>query len=312
VPSTQPPGPPGPEPSVESNDRYGSRLLVWLWERTGGTVGEPVPCSDFGVRQSIPDSAVRTVAARLRGHGLVRLHGEHRDGPLVALEAAGAAQARRMLLRRADPAERGRYAVGAVLKWTYAQDLRRPARIQQFFDSHDLFFFGEALRRDEVAKAVTYLVDAGLMVCDGPPFHGLTGSHVSLTEHGTEAVLTGGEVAAFVDAMRERNRRVEGVVIQGPVHTVTGDVTVHGYSVEQLAELVGQFAAVLGVTPEVRAELLRQADALRAAGGGDDPEPAGQRGRLARIRELLSGAPDTVGRQLVLDAVGQVLGRLLG
>jgi hypothetical protein len=304
---------PGPEPSIESNDRYGSRLLLWLWERTGGVVGETVPCAAFGVRQSIPDAAVRTVTERLRGHGLVRLHGDRRDGPLVALEAAGAAQARRMLVRRADPAERGRYAVGAVLRWTYAQDVRRPARIQEFFDSRDLFFFGEALRRDEVVKAVTYLADAGLLVCGGPPFHGLDGSHVSLTEHGTEAVLTGGEVGAFVDAMRERNRPVDGgVVIQGPVQTVTGDVTVHGYSVEQLAELLGQFATVLGVSPAERAELLRQAAALRAGGDGDDPDAAGQRGRLARIRELLSAAPDTVGRQVVLDAVGQVLGRLVG
>ncbi|MCT2592096.1 hypothetical protein LHJ74_19680 [Streptomyces sp. N2-109] len=317
----------GPGVPPGSIDRYEPRFLLWLWEKTDGALGVPVSSAGFGAWQSIPDGVVWAVVDRLRGHALIRTHGGPRreghseDVPQVSFEAAGVQQAHTLQVRRADPTERARYTRKAVLDWIFAQADRGPLRIEEFFDSAGIFFLGEALARGEVARAAAYLADAGLIDCDGPRFHDRVGSYVVLTQLGVDAVLTGSDVFQYVERQRERARPSGGPVFHAPVHgyvnrdlTVGGDLTIQQVlTPAELAELVAQFASALAPDTEQRAALLRSADALRLQGGdGSRVRPDQHQGPLERVRAALSGLPDTVGREMLLDAVGQTMGRLLG
>lgn len=323
-------------------DRYVPRFLLWLQERTGGATGVPVRCAEFGARQSVPGGVVHAVVERLRAHAMIRVHsGPGAEEPVVSFEPAGADQARWLQARRADPAERGRHARKALLAWIFAQSDRRPLRIEEFFDSGEIFFLGESLTRGEVARTAAYLSDTELITCEGPPFHGRIRSHVSLTPLGVDAVLTGADVGRYVEEHREQARPTTGPVFHGPVHgyanrdlTVRGDVTVQpALTPAELADLLRQFAPVLAVDEASRTALAEAADALDAeddaeAGsltedgdddgdddgedGDADPRPGRRQGVLERVRTVLHASPDTIGRQVVLDAVGQAMGRLLG
>ncbi|WP_208877704.1 Rrf2 family transcriptional regulator [Streptomyces armeniacus] len=318
VPSFPDPGS-GPQPSTAGTDRYEPRFLLWLWQRTDGELDLPVPSDSFAARQNIPESTVRAVADRLRGHGLIRTHegpGEARTdlAPAVSLRAAGADHARWLQARRADPAERGRFARTALLGWIFAQSDRRPLRIEEFFDSGEIFFLGEALSGGEVARTAAYLAEAELIACEGPLFQGRVGSHVSLTQLGVDCVLTGADVGRYVAQWRQSARPVSNTYVDTVVGTVHGDVTVQPLSTVELADLVEQFAPALVQDEESLAALLRSADALRE---GDDPHGGApdrhhQQGLLERIRSAVGGSPDSVGRQVVLDAVGQAMQRLMG
>lgn len=310
----------GPGPPA-GTDRYEPRFLLWLWAKTDGELDIPVSSAGFAARQSIPESVVQAVVDRLRGHALIRTHDGRTDAaPLVSLTADGADHARWLQARRADPAERGRFARNALLGWIFAQSDRRPLRIEEFFDSGEIFFLGEAQSSGEVARTAAYLEEARLIECDGPLFQGRVGSHVSLTQLGVDCVLTGADVGRYVEQRRQWDRPVGGTVVQGSVYgTVHGDVTVQPpLTTVELADLVDQFAPSLMPDDDSLSALLGIADALRREGGGGDGGPDGrprrdrQQGLLERIRSALSGSPDSVGRQVVLDAVGQAMARLLG
>jgi hypothetical protein len=311
----------------DHDDRYLHRFLLWIQEKTGREWNPAVSCTEFGETQSIPMDAVWSLVDQLRERGLVRVEG--RDGagpgregaPVVALEAAGAEEARRLRTRRADPVERGRHARQAVLRWIQARSERQPLRINGFLDSPDSFFLGEALTRGEVAQALSYLAEVCLINCQGPPFHNGVGSEVALTPRGVDAVNSGLDITGYVAREQEQARPVRHTVIDaGTVNLFEGDVhnriTVHaGFSPGDLARLIRQFSPGLGIqAPEDHAELLRVADELARAGGsngGGGPEPDRQRGLMGRIRHLLGAAPDTVGRQLLMDMVMQVMGRVV-
>lgn len=303
---------------------YGPRLLLWVWDRAEGEPDVPVSCVEFGSWQSIPMSAVRSLTDHLSGQALIRSYGGHADAPVVTLLAAGAERARQLQVRRADPTERGRHAVKAVLHWIYAQADRRPLRISGFLDSPGIYFLGEALSRGEVARTLSYLEEAGLITCAGPTFHNGVGSHVELTPLGVEAVQNSEEPDQYLARRREETQPASQTHIRaGTVHyaaeggthsNIHNTIDVHtGLSPDDLARLVGELAPALRLDAESRAALLRTAEALGRRGDTDDePERDRQRGLMERMRRLLGGAPDTVGRQLMLDSVGQALGRLFG
>jgi hypothetical protein len=244
---------------------------------------------------------------------------------VVTLQAAGAERARRLQALRANSAERGRHAARAVLHWIHANPHRQPLRISGFLDSPDVFFLGEALSRSEVARTLTYLAEEDLITCEGPPFHNDVGSHVALTSQGVGAVLSGdSDIGAYVARQRERERPAQHTHIEAhTIHNLTqgdSDNSVHT-SIElhtalppaDLSRLIVELAPGLDLDPESRAALLRSADALARGGDTDgEPRPDRQRGLMEGMRRLLGAAPDTVGRQFLLDAVGQALGRLLG
>jgi hypothetical protein len=310
---------------MASLERYAPRLLLWIWGETGGELELPVSCAGFGSAQSIPMSVVRSIADRLSAQALVRTHdsgGAPSAPPEVSLLAAGAAQVRRLQTQRADPAERGRHARRAVLQWIYAQADRQPLRISGFLDSSEVFFLGDALTRGEVARSLSYLTDSGLITCGGPPFHNDVGSYVALTPDGVEAVLSGSDIGTYVERLRERaqpaqHTRIEAGTVQYAQgdfrNDVRSDITVHSaLAPADLARLIAELAPALTLDPASRAALLRTAQSLEPDAGGDGPGTDRQRGLLERIRHQLGAAPDTVGRQVLLDAVGQSLGRLLG
>ncbi|MFD7432001.1 hypothetical protein ACFV6Z_33845 [Streptomyces sp. NPDC059818] len=309
-------------------DRYGPRLLLWVWDRAEGGLYRHVSCAGFGSLQSIPMSAVRLLVDHLCAEELIDAvggPGTATGAPVVTLRAAGAARARRLQALRANAAERTRHAARAVLHWIHDNAHRQPLRISGFLDSPDVFFLGDALSRSEVARALTYLADEELITCEGPPFHHDVGSHVALTSQGVSVVLDGAtDIGAYVAQQREYRRPTQHTHIEATTieHLTQGDSdhSVHT-SIEMhtalppagLARLIAELAPALDLDPESLAALMRSANSL--AGGGvpdDEPPPDRQRGLMERIRHSLASAPDTVGRQLLLDAVGQALGRMLG
>lgn len=303
---------------------YGPRLLLWVWDRAEGEPDIPVPCAEYGIWQSIPMSAVWSLVDHLSGQDLIHAHGARTAAPVVTLLAAGVEQARLLQVQRADPAVRGRHAMKAILRWIYAQADRRPLRISGFLDSPGIYILGEALSPGEVARTLSYLTEAGLITCGGPVFHNGVGSHVELTSLGVEASLNSGDAGQYLNRQREQARPTSHTNItadqvnytQGDAHTnVNNHVEVHtALSPADLARLIDEFAPAFALDEESRAALQRIAQSLRRrqADPDDEPERDRQRGLMERTRRLLGGAPDTVGRQLILDAIGQALGRLLG
>ncbi|WP_156721958.1 hypothetical protein [Streptomyces apocyni] len=313
-----------PDPDSESFDRYRSRLLLWVWDRVMRDPDLPVPCAEFGIWQAIPQSTVWSLVDRLSEQLLISAQGSRQHAPVVTLLPAGVAEARLLQARRADPVRRGRHATSAVLRWIYASSDRQPLRIEAFFDSGEVFFLGEALSRSEVARALSYLADSRLITCTGPEFQGGVGSEVALTALGTDAVLSEGEVGGIGEFVaRQRQRAQQTHIEAATVNYAQGDFH-HTVSVQtalspaELGSLIQQLAPVLALDDEARAALLASAAALARTGdpggdpGGGAPDPDRQRGLMERVRSLLGGTPDTVGRQVALDAIGQALGRLLG
>ncbi|MEU8710370.1 hypothetical protein [Streptomyces sp. NPDC048565] len=309
-------------------DRYGPRLLLWVWDRAEGELDRHVSCAGFGSLQSIPMSAVRLLVDHLCAEEMIDAvggPGPAAVAPVVMLRAAGATRARRLQALRANAAERTRHAARAILHWIHANTHRQPLRISGFLDSPDVFFLGEALSRSEVARALTFLAAEGLITCEGPPFDHGVGSHVALTSQGVEAVLTGAtDIGAYVARQREFRRPTQHTHIEaGTIEHLTqgdSDHSVHT-AIEMhtalppagLARLIDELAPALDLDPESAAALRRSVRSLVGGGGPDDePPPDRQRGLMEGIRRTLGTAPDTVGRQLLLDAVGQALGRLLG
>ncbi|WP_103531327.1 hypothetical protein [Streptomyces sp. SM11] len=308
-------------------DRYGPRLLLWVWDRAEGELDRHVSCAGFGSLQSIPMSAVRLLVDHLAAEELLQPVGGPglaTGAPVVTLRAAGADRARRLQVLRANAAERTRHAARAVLHWTHANTHRQPLRISGFLDSPDVFFLGEALSRSEVARALTYLAEEELITCQGPLFHHDVGSHVALTSHGVAAVLSGAaDIGAYIARQREYGRPTQHTHIaagtiehltQGDSdHSVRTTIDLHtAFPPAGLARLIAELAPALDLDPEELASLLHSADSLAGGGPDDEPPPDRQRGLMEGIRRRLGSAPDTVGRQLLLDAVGQALGRLLG
>lgn len=317
-----------PDRDVAYVDRYGPRLLLWVWDRAEGELEHHVSCAGFGSLQSIPMSAVRLVVDHLCAEGMldsVGGPGPATGAPVVTLRSAGATQARRLQARRANAAERTRHAARAVLHWIHANTHRQPLRISGFLDSPDIFFLGDALSRSEVARALTYLAAEELITCEGPPFHHDVGSHVALTSQGVAAVLTGApDIGVYVAQQREFRRPTQHTHIEaGTIEHLTqgdSDHSVHT-TIEMhtalppagLARLIAELAPALDLDPESLAALMRSAHSLTGGGVPDDePPPDRQRGLMEGIRRSLGAAPDTVGRQLLLDAVGQALSRMLG
>ncbi|MHC0430899.1 hypothetical protein ACX6XY_12000 [Streptomyces sp. O3] len=310
--------PPFPDHDSESFDRFRSRLLLWVWDRVMQNPDLPVDCAEFCAWQSISLDTVQSLVDRLGEQRLISEQGSRRHAPVVTLLPAGEDEARLLQARRADPVQRGRYATWAVLRWIYAHSERQPLRIKAFFDSSELFFLGEALHRAEVARALSYLADRRLITCTGPEFQGGVGSEVALTPLGTDAVLSEGEtgdIGAFVAHQGGSDHPVTRIEAR-TVNMAHGDFhqTVQtALSPVDLARLIRQLAPVLAPDDATRAALLNSADDLARRGGPDgDPDPDRQRGLMERVRRLLGESPDTVGRQITLDVIGQALGRLLG
>ena len=305
-------------------NRYRPRLLLWIWDEADRELDRWTPCSEFGSQQSIPPSAVWSLVDHLHADGLIRIRGERDGAPQVALLSTGADEARWLQAQRASPIARGQYANKAVLHWIHGHADRRPLRISGFLDSPEMFFLGEALTRGEVARALSYLSDSRLITCEGPAFHNDVGSYVALTSLGVDAVHSELWIDEFMAQVRRQEAAGRQTNIQAGsvVYTERGDVyagttnsvVIHAaYSPSDLARAIRELAPALALDPQLREELLATARELEEQGDTSDEQGRDeQRGRMERMRGLLGTAADTIGRQLLLDAIGQTLGRLLG
>lgn len=317
-------------------DHYLPRFLLWLWNRSGDRPGEPVSSSDFGYHHIVPSGQLRAVVDVLRRQRMVRVHDDMAgDGdPVVSLEPAGADQVRRLRRLRADDVERHRYARRALLAWILARADQSPLHLEDFFDSPEVFFLGEALAKGEVAATAEALVNQGLITCEGHLFDDRVGSHVALTALGMDAVLSEYDIDRFLERRREQERPVTQYVFERVGFVNTGSM--HGHQVvnvhqdmstEDSSQLVGEIAQLLRqltpvLTPgdesrrvRLQTELLAAAEDLQS--GESQPCDEGERrerrrGRLHRVQRALQASPETVGRQLMLQMVGVALGALAG
>lgn len=315
-------------------DHYIPRFLLWLWGRTDPRTGEPVPCTEFGYQQVVPDSLVRAVVDGLQRQRMVRVHGDVTGTDLlVSLEPAGVEQVQRLQRLRANDVERYRYARRALLAWILARADRSPLHVQDFFDSPEVFFLGQALAPGEVAQTVEYLHQQGLVTCEGHLFEGRVGSHLTLTELGMDAVLSEYDIDRFLARRREQERPVTQYVFERVGFVNTG--TMHGNQVvnvdqnissEESSRLVGEIAQLVRqltpvLTPgdesrrvQLQSELLAAAEDLQTGEtqADDTRRREGRRGGLERVQRALQASPETMGRQLMLQMVGAALGALGG
>lgn len=305
-------------------DRYTPRLLLWVWQKGAGRANVRVSCEEFGSSQGIPMTAVKSVVDGLRAQKLLQAHGPDPravggDVPVVSLTESGAAHATSLQQQRDDPAERGRHTLNALPHWIYAHADRRPLRIDAFFDSPNAFYLGKRLTRDEVGLCLRYLTEYGLITSEGPLFrnHPGVGSHVALTREGLDAVLSRSDIDRFVERQRElaKPEVTEHIEVKDSnlwyTKGVSHSTVQTGFTPAEVVWLLAQFAAVLDLDEASRAELRRSAEQL-APGEGADNRSDQKRGLMERIQRQLGTSPDTMGRQLLLNTVGQAMEKLLG
>ncbi|MFW6692373.1 hypothetical protein [Streptomyces sp. MAR4 CNX-425] len=289
--------------------RYEARLLLWLLRESGHRPDVPVRTAPFGLAQNKPALGVSAVIAALADRGLVHAHEwpEH-DPADTSLRPAGHARALRLESERRDPVARRSYAENAVLRWAFEHRGDDSLPLRDFFVADHVFFHGDALDAEEVLAAARSLRSDGLLgvTDDGISGDVVTGQ-VELTERGLECGHAGTGIAGFL--RRERDRPPPPVNIG----TVQGDVTfIQNSTVHVVGRLADQLAGLgpaLGLDEERLRLLLRDADDMRRA--AEEDRPGRLRALFDRITHELGGAPDTTGRQLLLETARQV-GGLLG
>ncbi|WBB62308.1 hypothetical protein O7599_07195 [Streptomyces sp. WMMC500] len=289
--------------------RYEARLLLWLLQESGHRADVPVRTAAFGLAQNKPALGVTAVIVALADRGLVHVHEWPEHNPAdTSLRPAGHARALHLERERRDRGARRAYAENAVLRWAFEHRGDDVLLLRDFFVADHVFFHGDALDAEEVLAAARSLRSAGLL---GVTDDGLSGDmvtgQVKLTERGLDWGHSGMDLARFLRS--ERDRPPPPVTIGN----VQGDVTIiQNSTVRVVGELADQLAGLgpaLGLDEERLRLLLRDADDMRRAAEEDRP------GRLQalydRIRHELVSAPDTTGRQLLLETARHV-GSLLG
>lgn len=303
-------------------DLYRPRLLQWLWRETDSQVGVPVSCVGFAEEVSKPAGVVGSVVRRLAQSGLLDVHEPGGEYPTVSFTPGGVRAAREVVRRCSDPVERLLYARRTLLNWAFAPSEEQFRDVEYFFDTQEAYFLGEALTLGEVSDALHYLQKSELIACHGEPLQegGLVGSRIELTARGVEAVLSGADIGDFVQRMREQQRPSVVVTVNGDVRdsvvagTITGDLTFQRpLSPEVLARFVRELIPVLAPDSEETREALGDAaDTVEHAELMAEGQPAeSSRPRFETLRRALEMSPDSMGKQILLQAVGQVMGTLL-
>lgn len=289
--------------------RYEARLLLWLLQESGHRPDVPVRTAAFGLEQNKPALGVSAVIAALADRGLVYVHEWPEHNPAdTSLRRAGHERALRLEGERRDPGARRGYAENAVLRWAFEHRGDDVLLLRDFFVADHVFFHGDALSVEEVLAAARSLRSAGLLglTDDGVSGDVVTGQ-VKLTERGLDCGHAGTGLAEFL--RRERDRPPPPVNIGN----VQGDVTfIHNSTVHVVGRLADQLAGLgpaLGLDEERLRLLLRDADDMRRA--AEEDRPGRLRALFDRISHDLGSAPDTTGRQLLLETARQV-GGLLG
>ncbi|AZM49349.1 hypothetical protein DMB38_29355 [Streptomyces sp. WAC 06738] len=287
--------------------RYEARLLLWLLRESGHRPDVPVRTAAFGLEQNKPPLGVSAVIAALADRGLVDVHRWPEHTPAdTSLRPEGHRRALRLERERRDPEARQVYAENAVLRWAFEHRGDEALLLRDFFVADHVFFHGDALRAGEVLAAARSLRAAGLLGLTGDGIDGdvVTG-RAELTERGLDCGHAGTGLAEFLRQERERQSTYRIDTIQGPVTFISNSTVTY---VGTLADELAGLGPGLGLDEERLRHLLRQGDELRRA--AEEGRPGRLRALVDRIREELTSAPDTTGRQLLLDMARQVGGML--
>lgn len=282
--------------------RYEVRLLLWLLEQCGHRAQVPVATNEFGVSQNKPAIGVAAVVEALAERGLVNAHEEDDEPPPpdAELTPLGLARALELADQLQDLGALQRYTEDALLDWAQEQERAgHQPRLKEFFVAEQVFFNGSPLGQSDVEASARFLHQAGLLTLSGET----VADRVALTAEGRRCAADGGDVSAYL----AREPALAGIHIG----TVEGDFNVTYGSVVTFADTIRERAPSLDLAPEALARLIRDSEELRRAVALPQ-----QRGTLAviaaRIREQLSGAPNSAAAQALLHTIGPILTRLLG
>ncbi len=289
--------------------RYEARLLLWLLQESGHRPDVPVRTAAFGLEQNKPALGVSAVISALADRGLVDVHQWPEHVPAdTSLRPEGHERALRLERERRDPGARQTYAEDAVLRWAFEHRGDDALLLRDFFVADHVFFHGDALRADEVLAAARSLRTAGMLdLLDAGVTGDVVAGEVKLTERGLDCGHAGVGLARFLRSERDRP--------PAAVHIgrVEGDVTVINNStvtvVGRLADELADRGPALGLGDERLRLLLRDADDMRRA--AEEGRPGRLRALYERVRHELGSAPDTTGRQILLETARQ-LGGMLG
>ncbi|MEO3762000.1 hypothetical protein [Streptomyces sp. B8F3] len=289
--------------------RYEARLLLWLLRESGHRPDVPVRTAAFGLEQNKPALGVSAVISALADRGLVDVHQWPEHVPAdTSLRPAGHERALRLERERRDPGARQAYAEDAVLRWAFEHRGDDALLLRDFFVADHVFFHGDALRADEVLAAARSLRAAGLLgLLDAGLSGDVVAGQVKLTERGLDCGHSGTGLAEFL--RRERDRPPPAVHIgnvEGDVHVVSNSTVTF---VGRLADELVHRGPALGLDEERLRLLLRDATDMRRA--AEEGRPRRLRALFERVRHELGSAPDTTGRQMLLETARQ-LGGMLG
>lgn len=288
--------------------RYEARLLLWLLRESGHRPDVPVRTAAFGLEQNKPALGVSAVISALADRGLVDVHEWPEHTPAdTSLRPEGHARALRLERERRDPGARQAYAEDAVLRWAFEHRGDDVLLLRDFFVADHVFFHGDALGAEEVLAAARSLRSAGLLdLLDAGLSGDVVAGQIKLTERGLDCGHSGTGIAAFL--RRERDRPPPAVHI----NTVGGDVNIISNStvtvVGRLADELTERGPALGLDEERLRLLERAAADMRHA--AEEGRPGRLRALVERVRHELAGAPDTTGRQMLLELVRQLGGTL--
>lgn len=282
--------------------RYEARLLLWLLRESGHRSDVPVRTAAFGLEQNKPALGVSAVIATLADRGLVHVHEWPEHNPAdTSLRPAGHERALRLERERRDPGARRAYAGDAVLRWAFEHRGDDVLLLRDFFVADHVFFHGDALDAEEVLDAARSLRSDGLLgLTEDGIAGGVVTGEVKLTERGLECGHAGTGRDEFL--RRERDRPRPSLNIENFQGTLINNSTIHvvGTLADELAERGGE----LGLDEERLRLLLRDADDMRSA--AEEGRPRRVRALFERISHELGGAPDTTGRQLLLETARHV------
>ncbi|WP_407561967.1 hypothetical protein [Streptomyces sp. 184] len=287
--------------------RYEARLLLWLLRESGHRPDVPVRTAAFGVEQNKPALGVSAVIAALADRGLVHVHRWPEHNPAdTSLRPEGHERALRLERERRDPGARHGYAEDAVLRWAFEHRGDDELLLRDFFVADHVFFHGDALRAGEVLSAARSLRSAGLLdLLDAGVSGDLVTGQVKLTARGLDCGHAGTGVAGFLRRQSDRQPSFHFETIQGDVTIISNSTVTY---VGRLADELADVGPALGLDEERLRLLLRDGDELRRA--AEERRPGRVRELFDRISRELGSAPDTTGRQLLLETARQVGGML--
>jgi hypothetical protein len=294
------------------------RFLLWLEQQARDQPGIYVDAYIFAESEGLEPDFVGNLVTLLeqKRHVMVARGLDNRPDSMIT--DLGKAEAQAIRERRADPAERLRYAREVLLKRVFATSRGSAVDVTDFAQLRESSFLGEQLSDDEIIAAVQNLAGHGLVAADDQL------RRFQLTTDGIDCVASGVSVNEYL-ARRTASGPVyhvnspQGSIIGG-AHQTVKQTNTFGFNpgevaqLATLAALIQQLGPTLGLPEAEQHELHEGAQALAVEATASAPEPSGLRRVTDRVMAALGGATQvTAGLTLLIDtgqkAYNAVFGR---